>query len=292
MSFKVDNAIIMAAGTASRFAPLSYERPKALIEVKGEILIERQIRQLREAGIDEIIIVAGYMKEQFMYLKEKFGVIIVENNDYLTRNNNASIYVAKDYIRNTYICSSDNYFSQNPFEAQVDSAYYAAVYADGETKEWCMTEDAQGYINSVTVGGSNAWFMLGHTFWDENFSKRFLEILEDIYDEPETADLLWESIYMKHLDELKMKIRKYSEDFIFEFDTLDELRVFDETYVTDTRSVILKSVAEELGCSESDIVNVTACKTKDNSASGMGFTVGNKEYQYTYEVKLIKEVES
>ena len=37
---KVDNAIIMAAGTSSRFAPLSYERPKALIEVKGEILIE------------------------------------------------------------------------------------------------------------------------------------------------------------------------------------------------------------------------------------------------------------
>ena len=47
---KVDNAIIMAAGTASRFAPLSYEKPKALIEVHGEVLIERQIRQLREAG--------------------------------------------------------------------------------------------------------------------------------------------------------------------------------------------------------------------------------------------------
>ena len=37
---KVDNAIIMAAGTSSRFAPLSFERPKALIEVRGEILIE------------------------------------------------------------------------------------------------------------------------------------------------------------------------------------------------------------------------------------------------------------
>ena len=56
MGYKVDNAVIMAAGTASRFAPLSYERPKALIEVKGEVLIERQIRQLQEAGISEIII--------------------------------------------------------------------------------------------------------------------------------------------------------------------------------------------------------------------------------------------
>lgn len=59
MGNKVDNAVIMAAGTASRFAPLSYEKPKALIEVRGEILIERQIRQLLEVGIKEIILVVG-----------------------------------------------------------------------------------------------------------------------------------------------------------------------------------------------------------------------------------------
>ena len=79
MSYKVDNAIIMAAGTSSRFAPLSYEMPKALIEVKGEILIERQIRQLQQAGIRQIIVVVGYKKEQFEYLNNKFGVVIVEN---------------------------------------------------------------------------------------------------------------------------------------------------------------------------------------------------------------------
>ena len=56
---KVDNAIILAAGVSSRFAPISYERPKALIEVKGEVLIERQIRQLKEAGIPEIYVVTG-----------------------------------------------------------------------------------------------------------------------------------------------------------------------------------------------------------------------------------------
>ena len=45
----------MAAGTSSRFAPLSYEKPKGLLKVKGEILIERQIRQLQEAGITRIM---------------------------------------------------------------------------------------------------------------------------------------------------------------------------------------------------------------------------------------------
>ncbi len=290
MGYKVDNAVIMAAGTASRFAPLSYEYPKALIEVKGEILIERQIRQLQEVGIPEIVIVVGYMKEKFMYLKEKFGVIIVENNDYLTRNNNGSIYVVKEYLRNTYICSSDNYFSENPFESEVEDSYYAAVYAKGETKEWCMTEDADGYIDSVQIGGCNAWYMLGHTFWNETFSRCFVEIMDAIYHLPETKDMLWERIYMEHLDQLKMKIRKYHDDVIFEFDTLDELREFDTTYISDTRSPILKKIAEELNCKESDIVEVIAYKTSDNSAAGMRFKVNGDSYEYAYESEKIRRI--
>ena len=119
---KVYNAIIMAAGTSSRFAPLSYEKPKALIEVKGEILIERQIKQLYEAGINEVFIITGYMAEKFKYLTKKYGVKLIHNPYYLTRNNNASIWVARDVIKNTYICSADNYFSINPFEKEVDEA--------------------------------------------------------------------------------------------------------------------------------------------------------------------------
>ena len=72
----------MAAGTSSRFAPLSYEKPKGLLKVKGEILIERQIRQLQEAGITDIIVVVGYMAEQFDYLKDKYGVKLALNEDY------------------------------------------------------------------------------------------------------------------------------------------------------------------------------------------------------------------
>ena len=48
------NAIIMAAGMSSRFAPLSYEIPKGLLKVKNEVLIERQIKQLQEKGINDI----------------------------------------------------------------------------------------------------------------------------------------------------------------------------------------------------------------------------------------------
>lgn len=89
--YKVRNAVIMAAGFSSRFAPLSYECPKGLVKIKGEVLVERQIRQLQEAGILEIIVVVGYRKEDFYYLAEKFGVEIVENSEYSTRNNHSSL---------------------------------------------------------------------------------------------------------------------------------------------------------------------------------------------------------
>ena len=285
---KVDNAIIMAAGTSSRFAPLSYEKPKALIEVRGEVLIERQIRQLREAGIEEVVVVTGYKAEQFEYLKDKYGVVLINNPYYLTRNNNSSIYAAREYIKNSYICSSDNYFITNPFESDVDESYYAAVYIEGETGEWCILEE-DGLIKDVKVGGQDSWVMLGHVFWSESFSRSFLHILEDEYEWPETADKLWETIYIEHINELPMRIRKYPSDFIFEFDTLDELREFDTSYITNTRSEILKKVAGELGVEEKEIRSVKAFKDKDNAAAGFTFETG-KKYKYYYKTETMGEL--
>ena len=197
----------MAAGTSSRFAPLSYETHKSLLTVRGEVLIERQIRQIKDAGIDSVVLVGGYMKERFAYLREKFGITIIDNPEYTCRNNHSSIYAARHLLGNSYICSSDNYFSRNPFESCVDDAYYAALYADGPTSEWCVYEGDDGYIDRVTVGGENAWYMMGHVFWSEPFSRKFVEILEREYDTPEIRDKLWEAVYAAHLDELKLRIR-------------------------------------------------------------------------------------
>lgn len=289
--YDVDNAIIMAAGVSSRFAPLSYEKPKALTEVRGELLIERQIRQLQEAGILDIYIVTGYKAEQFDYLRQKFGVQLIKNDAYMTRNNHSSIYAAKSIIRNTYICSADNYFLRNPFEHRVADSYYAAVFASGETKEWCIQTDSAGYISHVEIGGKNAWCMLGHAFWSEDFSREFLSFLEAEYDLPETPPLFWENIFINHLDVLKMQMRKYPERYIFEFDSIDELRLFDETYLSDTRSTILKRIAQELRCSEEEIVQISPMKSTDTSVSGIQFAFRGDQYQYTYRSELLRRMQ-
>ncbi len=285
----VKNAIIMAAGTSSRFAPLSYEKHKALIEVKGEILIERQIKQLKEAGIKDIYIVTGYKAEQFDYLKDKYGVTFIHNPEYLTRNNNGSIWAVREILGNSYICSSDNYFSQNPFESEVNDSYYAAEYAEGHTEEWCMTEDKDGYINSVVIGGEKAWYMLGHTFWSQDFAQKFLTILETEYNKEETKGKLWEKIFMAHLDTLKMKIRKYDPNVIYEFDTLDELRTFDTSYITNTRSEIIKEIVKQLNVNEKDIMNIKRIESSTNEAGGFMFDCLDTHYTYNYETKELNK---
>ncbi len=290
--YRVDNAIIMAAGASSRFAPISYEMPKSLIKVRGEVLLERQIRQLREAGIDEIVLVVGYMKEQFYYLKDKYGVIITENDQWRRRNNNSSIYAARAYIHNSYICSSDNFFAINPFEKYVDDSYYSALYAHGETSEWCITEGDDGYINSVQIGGSNSWYMMGHVFWNEYFSKRFMEILLSEYEQERTRGLLWESIYMEHLGELKLRMRKYDSKSIYEFDTLDELRNFDSDYIMTSNSKIMSQIARELSCSEREISGLLAIKQPGVvEASGFSFNCRGKCYLYDYTKMEVMQID-
>ena len=231
--YRVDNAVIMAAGMSSRFAPLSYEKPKALLKVKGEVLIEREIRQLQAAGIDDITVVVGYMKEKLFYLEDRFHVKIVINEDYHRYNNPSTLMLVRDRLKNTFICSSDNYFEQNPFEPYVYQAYYASLYSAGKTDEYCMVTNRKGRITGVQVGGSDAWYMIGHVYFDRSFSEKFTQILEREYDSPVTRAGLWEDLYARHIRELEMYIRKYPGG-IHEFDSLDELRAFDSAYVTNT----------------------------------------------------------
>lgn len=81
-NFQVDGALIIAAGFGSRFVPLTFETPKGLLEVFGERMIERQIRQLHEAGVYDITIAVGYLKEKFEYLIDKYQVKLLYNPEY------------------------------------------------------------------------------------------------------------------------------------------------------------------------------------------------------------------
>ena len=279
--YKVDNAVIMAAGLSMRFAPISYEKPKGLLEVRGEILVERQIEQLIEAGITDIILVVGYKKELFFYLEEKYGVKIVVNDEFASRNNNSTLMRVREMLGNTYICSSDVYFTKNPFLQYVWKAYYAAEYSEGPTKEWCLKLDSKDRIRNVSIGGSGAWYRIGQAYFDRAYSERFAEILVAEYDKPRTAGMLWEDLYVEHIHELDMEVRRYEPGTIFEFDSLDELRDFDPQFLENIDSAIFDNICSVLGCKKSEIHDVFPLKQGLTNLS-CHFSTNDGEYVYRH----------
>lgn len=228
---RVDNAVIMAAGLSKRFAPVSAYCPKGLTLVRGEVLIERQIRQLQEAGITDIYVVVGYKKELFYYLRDMYNVTIVENDQYNTKDNPESLYLVKDILRNTYICSVDNYYPANPFHLYEYKGYYSSIPVKGETNEWCINTDPQGRIIDVSIGGHDADIMLGQVYFDEKFSKQFVKLLEHLEDNSGYWHHVWEYLYIQHLDVLSLEIRKFDEQEILEFDSVDEAVQFDSEFL-------------------------------------------------------------
>ncbi len=282
--YRVQNAVIMAAGMSSRFAPLSYERPKGLLSVRGDILIEREIRQLQEAGITDITVVVGYMQEKFFYLEDKFGVRIVVNEDYYRYNNTSTLIRVLDRLSNTYICSSDNYFVDNVFEPYVYRAYYSAVYEAGETNEYCVECDGKGKIKQVVVGGRASWYMMGHVYFDRAFSEAFSEILKREYHQADTKEHLWEDLYIRYIRSLTMYMRKYSKDKVLEFDSLEELREFDPAYINNADSKILWNISRVLGCETGDIVNIRAI-TSGGTHTSFQFYVDGRAYVYRHPKK-------
>ena len=106
-------AILLAAGMGTRLRPLTLDTPKSLIEVNGRPLLERQIEFLRERGVEEIIVVTGYLAEKFDYLKDKYGVKLVNNDKYDIYNNIYTMYLVREYLENTYVVDADVYISEN-----------------------------------------------------------------------------------------------------------------------------------------------------------------------------------
>ena len=276
----------MAAGTSSRFVPLSAERPKGLVEVKGEVLIERQIRQLKEAGIADITLVLGYKAEMFAYLRDKYDVDIVLNEDFARYNNTSSLIRVIDKLDNTFVCSSDNYFPENVFMNDSDDSYYSALYAEGETNEYCLTTDADDYITDVRVGGRDAWYMVGHVFFNREFSEAFRNIMTEEYKNDTTKQGYWEDLYIRYIDQLpKMKINRYKEGEIQEFDSLDELRLFDDSYIADTRSIVVKSICRTLNLQESDVYGFKNIKYVGDYLH-FQFKVGDTTYEYNDKTEI------
>lgn len=90
-------AIILAAGQGLRMGKITADRPRCLLDVGDETVLERQIRILNEVGIptEDITLVAGYRAE----LLEGYGLNIIYNPQFYCTDNAYSLGLALDALK-------------------------------------------------------------------------------------------------------------------------------------------------------------------------------------------------
>ncbi len=280
--YKVDNAVILAAGASTRFIPLSLEQPKGLFEVKGERLIERQIKQLKDAGIKDISIVIGYKKEMFYYLKDKYDVKLVVNDSFNIKNNIESLYLVKDELKNTYICVSDSYFIENPFNEYEYESFNAGININESKDEFYVELNEDNKILSMKLKQESGKILLGHVFWKEEFSKAFISLAKKDREIGKYKNEFWEHLVADNLDKLPdFYFKEYKEGNIFEFDYFEELRRFDDKYLGYSHSEIIRNIKLVFRCDEEDIVDFRNI-SKGLTNTSFLFKIDGADYIYRH----------
>lgn len=280
--YRVERAVILAAGQSPRCVPLSLEIPKGLFEVKGETLIERQIKQLHEAGVRDITLVLGYKKEMFYYLRQELGVRIIENPEYASKSNIQSLLLAKEHLNNAYVCSCDDYFAENPFHSFEYESFYAGIHVDGPTDEMYVYLDEDSRIIKMRTGLSKGLVLLGHSFWRSDFARRFIALAEDAFAAGKRTGDFWEWLVKDHLDEMPpFFFKRYANRAIVEVESFDELRRFDSGYVKHSHSRIVENICRVFRCGEADIVDFRNIFEGMTNRSFL-FRVGGREYIYRH----------
>lgn len=278
------NAIILAAGKSNRFAPFTYERPKGLFRVRNEILIERLIKQLFEAKVSEIFIVVGYMKEKFFYLEQKYkNVHLIINNNFSMKGNLYSLYVARNHLKNTFLCYADNYFSKNPFadENKENISYHSGVFINKEFNTFSASASDAGVITDIEYGGSNKISLIGYAYFNEKFSNLFQAFLNSEINGFRIESLFWEEYFKLHIKKLTLYLKEFSADDLYEFNNIDELRKFDSDFLYNIDSEIISNICGTLHCKPNDInkINVISAGLTNISFS---FTANSKQYVYRH----------
>lgn len=222
------NAIILAAGMGTRLRPLTEDTPKALVKVNGEPMMERQIKLLKEKGIDEIIVVTGYLHEKFDYLADKYGVKLIYNDKYDVYNNGYTMYIIREYLKESYILEGDVYLTNNFLKTDLkDSTYFSGIKEDFNN-EWILKFNENNNLLDIQIGDGRDYIMSGVSYWTKDDSKIIREELEEIVREKGFDNLLWDNIVKDNLDEFNINIEKINSNDWFEIDSIEDLQKAEE----------------------------------------------------------------
>lgn len=265
-------AIILAAGFGMRMVPINTEISKGLLEVRGEVLIERIIRQLHEAEITEIYVVVGFMKEQYEYLIDKYQVELIVNDEYRWKNNLSSLVKAVNHIDNSYIIPCDIWCQVNPF-------------SKFETYSWYMIGNQLVHGSTVIVNKSMEILprpakkmgneMVGIAYITEDVAGKLKENLLQLSNHEIYDSEFWETALF---DSRKMMVyaNMVNSDEFIEINTYEQLREFDEDS-NHLKTEAIEVIKQSFGVQDDEITNIRILKKGMTNRSFI-FQCKGKEY--------------
>lgn len=265
------NAIILAAGFGMRMVPINTTTSKGMLEVNGETLVERVIKQLNAVGVDDITIVVGFMKEQYEYLIDLYGVDLVVNPDYAGRNNLHSLSLVSDRISNTYIIPCDIWCDKNPFNRYELYSWYMVSDLIDEDSNVRINRKMQ-LVKVSEKDPGNAMIGIAYLTGDEAeiVSQRVKEMDDDAH-----IDCFWEeTLYSSD----RMIVRSnvvHSSDAV-EINTYEQLRDLDIDS-DHLKSDAIEVIAKLFKVAATDIVDITVLKKGMTNRSFL-FSVNGEKY--------------
>lgn len=265
-------AIILAAGYGMRMVPINTQTPKGLLQVKGQTLIERLIRQLHEVGIKDIAVVVGFMKEAYEYLIDEYGVSLLVNSEYSSKNNLFSLLCAKEWLSDCYVMPCDIWGAENPFRER-------------ELYSWYMVSEKSNAESNVRVSraldlvpikrGEKGNRMIGIAYFTAEDAAKLCASMEALAGSGECDNSFWEeALFRKEMDPVAARL--VDDSSVCEINTYEELKELDRDSVH-LHSDALCAAAAALGAASDDICDISVLKKGMTNRSFL-FSCRGKRY--------------
>lgn len=232
--YRVRRAVFIAAGFGSRLVPITFNTPKPLVRVHGTRIIDTLLDAVAAAGIPEIVIVRGYLGEQFDQLLYKYpNIKFVENPVYNEANNISSAVCVRYLLKNAYVLEADLVLKNRALIRKYEYESNMLGIPVDRSDDWCLMTDGSGVITQETVGGLNCHQMVGISFWSEADGGKLAGDLDEVYRSPGGKERYWEQVPLVYKKEnYSVHVRECSFEDITEIDTFNELKQIDKLYAT------------------------------------------------------------
>ncbi len=258
--FKVDNAIILAAGINAQDTTTNYRYPKGMYEINSVPLVERQIQQLNEVGIYDITIVVGYAKESFEYLVSKYNIDLEYNDQFSHGNNILSLKCVANRLKNSYVLDSDIFMPTNLFSIYEFNSWCATVKSNDATNAWILKVGSHDKVENILYGGSKGNIMTGPVFINSAFSAKLVEDMNQDLIAKSSRYLFWEEIFINRIREYELYARFFTAEQILEFESLDEVQKYDTSYLQSLNDEIKSIISASVEWDDSSIGNIELLK--------------------------------